>query len=85
MFVGGFCDSNVAFFSHSNNLLDSRNCPYDEANFILEAGVRNYNLNPSRGVLTYKDNPNIIEKQMQKYESKGFPKNNGLITGMVIL
>tara|TARA_E500000331_G_C17248677_1_gene710165 strand:+ start:730 stop:1428 length:699 start_codon:yes stop_codon:yes gene_type:complete len=78
-------DSNVAFFSHSNNLLDSRNCPYDEANFILEAGVRNYNLNPSRGVLTYKDNPNIIEKQMQKYESKGFPKNNGLITGMVIL
>ena len=78
-------DSNVAFFSHANNVLDSRNCPYDEANFILEAGARNYHLNPSRGKLTYKDDPNIIEKQMKRYESEGFPKNNGLITGMVIL
>ena len=78
-------NSNVAFFNHAQNHLDSRNCIYDEASVILDAGARNYNLDPTRGELAYKDNPNVIKKQIEKYNSIGYPKNNGLIMGMVIL
>ena len=78
-------DSNVAFFSHSNNNLDGRNCAYDEARTIFELGDKNMKATPDRGILNYKDNPFVIEKQMNRYIDEGFPKNNGLITGMVIL
>jgi hypothetical protein len=78
-------DSNIAFYSHENNVLDSRSCPYQEAQYILDIGAKNYKLNPSRGILTYKDNPQVIIKQMHNYQFAGFPQNNGLITGMVIL
>ena len=36
-------------------------------------------------MLSYKDNPYLIQKQMTKYHMLGFPKDKGLITGMVIL
>ena len=78
-------DSNVAFFSHNNNHLDARNCPYQEAQTILDLGVKNMKLSPERGMLNYKDDPHLIQKQMTKYSVLGFPKDNGLITGMVIL
>ena len=78
-------DSNVAFFSHSNNNLDGRNCAYDEARTIFELGDKNMKATPDRGILNYKDNPFVIEKQMNIYIDEGFPKNSGLITGMVIL
>ena len=42
-------------------------------------------ITPERGILNYKDNPNIIKQQMERYSMVGFPQNNGLITGMVIL
>ena len=42
-------------------------------------------LTPERGMLNYKDNPYLIQKQMTKYHMLGFPKDKGLITGMVIL
>ena len=42
-------------------------------------------LTPERGILNYKDNPYLIQEQMNKYAMLGFPRNNGLITGMVIL
>ena len=60
-------DSNVAFFSHAQNALDSRNCIYEEGRVILETGERNYKLNPERGKFTYKDNPTIITNQMKRY------------------
>ena len=78
-------DSNVAFFSHSNNNLDGRNCAYDEARTIFELGDKNMKATPDRGILNYKDNPFVIEKQMNRYIDEGFPKNSGLITGIVIL
>jgi len=78
-------DSNVAFFSHAQNALDSRNCIYEEGRVILETGERNYKLNPERGKFTYKDNPTIITNQMKRYMNMHYPKDNGLITGMVIL
>ena len=78
-------DANVAFFSHSNNHLDSRDCAYQEAQTIFDLGEKNMNITPERGMLNYKDNPNVIKKQMDRYFMIGYPKNNGLITGMVIL
>ena len=78
-------DANVAFFSHSNNSLDSRNCAYQEAQTIFQLGEKNMNLTPERGYLNYKDNPQLIKSQMERYDMVGYPKNNGLITGMVIL
>jgi hypothetical protein len=78
-------DAAIAFYSHVNNALDSRSCPYEEARYILTIGDKNHKLNPERGMLAYKDNPVVISKQMQHYEYAGFPYNNGLITGMVIL
>jgi len=77
-------DCNVAFFSHKNNVLDSRNCIYQEAQYILDIGNKNFKENPERGKLCYKDNPAIITKQMENYMHAGYPSNNGLITGMVI-
>jgi acetylornithine aminotransferase len=53
-------DSNVAFFSHKNNKLDSRDCAYAEAQTILDLGSKNMKITPERGMLNYKDNPKII-------------------------
>ena len=78
-------DSNVAFFSHNNNELDARDCVYKEAQTILDLGSKNMKLTPERGMLNYKDDPKIIIKQFDKYAKLGYPQNNGLITGMVIL
>ena len=78
-------DSNVAFFNHKNNILDSRDCPYKEAQTILDLGNKNMKLTPERGILNYKDNPYLIQEQFTKYSMLGFPKDKGLITGMVIL
>ena len=78
-------DANVAFFSHNGNSLDGRNCVYDEANTIFELGEKNMRLTPERGILNYKDNPNIIKNQVEKYSLLGYPSKNNLITGMVIL
>ena len=43
-------DSSIAFYSHANNILDSRSCPYEEAEYILTKGNKNYNINPKRGI-----------------------------------
>jgi len=69
-------NSNAAFFDHSKNNLDPRNCLYDEANVIFEFGRRNGN---------YKDDPNLIQNQINKYKLEGYPANNGLTTNMIIV
>lgn len=78
-------DANAAFHNHSKTALDPRNCIYQEANIILSFGKRNMQLWPERGMLNYKDNPETIIKQVQKYQSEGYPQNNGLIKGGIIL
>ena len=78
-------DANVAFFSHGYNHLDARNSAYDEAQTIFDLGEKNMKVSPERGILNYKDNPYVIQKQMERYRILRYPANNGLITGMVIL
>ena len=49
---------------------DKRNCIYQEANAIFSLGNE-----PGK---SFKDDPLIIKKQMEKYLSKGYPIDNGL-------
>ena len=78
-------DSNVAFFSHAQNKLDPRDCIYDEAQTILDLGEKNMKRSPKKGVLNYKDDPEIVKRQVERYMDMHYPSHNGLITGMVIL
>ena len=78
-------DANVAFFSHNENNLDARNSAYDEAQTIFDLGEKNIKRSPERGILNYKDNPFVIQKQIERYRILRYPANDGLITGMVIL
>ena len=67
---------NIAMMNHNKNVLDPRNCVYDEANTILHFGQINGN---------YKDNPELIVNQMEKYKSDNYPSNNGLAVTMEVL
>ena len=78
-------DTNAAFHDHVKNTLDSRNCIYQEAEAILGFGERNIKIWPERGMLNFKDNPEIIKKQIKRYMAKGYPQNIGLIVGGIIL
>ncbi len=78
-------DANIAFFNHQNTALDPRNCIYQEASAIFNFGAINMQRTPERGMLNYKDNPQIIQKQIQKYKNENYPSNNGLIKGGIIL
>ena len=40
---------------------------------------------PERGMKNYKDKPEIIQRQIQKYVDEKYPSTNGLIKGGVIL
>ena len=82
MTVRGYVDQllngyNVSFFDHAQNKLDPRNCIYKEADTILQLGIKNNG--------NYKDSPVLIQNQISRYKKEGYPKNNGLITGMIIL
>ena len=78
-------DSNIALYDHSKCALDSRNCIYDEADAILTAGNMWMKRTPERGILNWKDNPDIIMSQINRYKKDGYPKNNGLTTNMIMV
>tara|TARA_Y100001937_G_scaffold99065_1_gene135293 strand:- start:841 stop:1506 length:666 start_codon:yes stop_codon:yes gene_type:complete len=71
-------DSNIAFFDHKKNVLDPRDCIYDEYNAIMNLGKSDPNQK-------YKDDPQTMYDQVKRYQDEGYPSHNGLITGMVIL
>jgi|TARA_B100001964_G_scaffold231293_1_gene285749 hypothetical protein len=79
-------DYDMACWDHQQCKLDPRNCIYKEAEAIYWFGDRNYNnlteeekQNPERSIKTYKDNPVLIQRQVEKYKKEKFPENNGLI------
>ena len=77
---------NAAFHNHNlQPAYDKRNCIYDEARTILMFGEKNMKITPERGMKNYKDNPELIINQMQRYMDSGYPENNGLIIGGVVL
>ena len=72
-------------FDHNQNILDPRDCIYKEANAIIQLGNENMQRTPEKGVKNYKDSPNLIINQIQRYQKEGYPSNNGLATNSIIL
>jgi hypothetical protein len=64
---------------------DKRNCIYHEADMILQLGQENMKKSPDRGILNWKDNPYIIQEQMDKYLAIGYPYDNGLAETSVVI
>lgn len=77
-------DSIYKVYDHNQTKLDPRDCLYEEANAIFTMGYNNTMRNPTKGILNYKDNPYIMEKQINRYKAEGYPKNNGLATNPII-
>ena len=75
--LGHLDECNYATYDHSQNQLDPRNCIYDEANTILQLGIKNNG--------RYKDNPLLIKGQMERYIKEGYPVNNGLVVQMEVV
>jgi hypothetical protein len=75
---------NMACFNHNNTSLDPHNCIYYSADYILHLGNKNYNINPSRGLKAYKDDPKLITSQIEKYKKEGYPKDNGLVISGIL-
>jgi len=67
-------DKNMAVYNHMS-CWDKRNCVYQEAQAIINLGTQ---------VNNWKDNPDIVSKQVNKYYEKGYPPNNGLIVSGVM-
>ncbi len=65
----------IAFFDHRNLQPDSRGCIYQEAEALIEMAKRG----------KVKDDPDIVKKQISDYRQQGYPDDNGLIVGGVIL
>jgi len=76
-------NSNMAVYDHMS-CWDKRDCIYKEADAIFQLGRKNMNRTPERGTKNFKDNPNIIKQQIEKYKSEGFPNDFGLIVSGVI-
>ena len=68
--------TDLAVHDHNQNILDPRDCVYKEAQTILYFGQKNGN---------YKDDPNIIKKQMDRYIKENYPSNNSLAVTMQLL
>ena len=63
-------------FDHNKTILDPRDCIYQEYNAIIQLGQQSGN---------YKDNPQVMHKQVSKYLEEGYPQNNGLATNPILL
>jgi hypothetical protein len=66
-------------------VFDKRNCIYDEAEAILNFGKINSKKTPERGIKNWKDNPELIVKQINRYMAEDYPKQNGLATNPIII
>lgn len=68
--------NNMAVFDKMNNVWDQGDCVYDELQHLLQLGKQ-------RGV--YKDDPDIMKAQIEKYRQEGYPEHNGMIISMIML
>ena len=66
---------NIAVHNHNENK-DKRNCVYEEVKALVDYSLGNKK---------YKDDPDIVLRQKDKYISEGYPSNNGLAVTMQLL
>ena len=69
-------NNDMAVYNHMS-CWDKRNCIYDKAKAIFSLGNADSN--------NWKDNPQIISNQMNRYIKDNYPPNNGLIVSGVML
>jgi hypothetical protein len=69
-------NANLAVHDHNQNLLDPRECVYKEAETIFYFGQKNGN---------YKDDPQLISDQMNRYIADEYPANMSLAVTMQLL
>lgn len=67
---------NMAYFDHSASVVDARNCVYDEYASLLKLGKESGR---------FKDAPEVMEQQIKRYRSEGYPAQNGLIFSSVLV
>lgn len=67
-------DANIAFYDHEYSK-DSRGCIYKEAEVLISMAENGKE----------KEKPSLVQEQIQNYKREGYPENNGLIVGMIIL
>lgn len=66
----------MSCFDHNQNKGDATNCIYKEYEAILEI---------ARSSGNFKDNPEVMKKQVEGFKADGYPKNNGLITASILI
>lgn len=69
-------DANIAVFDHAQTRSDPRNCVYEEYRSIVDMGKKTGN---------YKDDPDVMSGQIERYRKEGYPPNNGLIFTAALL
>lgn len=79
------CQGNPYKLYDHMQVFDKRNCIYDEAKFMLEAGQRNYQRKPEKGIKNWKDFPKLMIDQINKYKTEGYPEQNGLSTTPIMV
>lgn len=65
---------NMATFDHKN-LYDSWDCIYEEARQCIRLTKKG----------SYKEEPELMQKQVDYYREQGYPERNGLISGMILV
>lgn len=83
--IRGLCGGESYKLYDHMQVFDKRNCIYDEAHAILNFGKINSERYPEKGIKNWKDNPQLIVKQMNRYISEGYPKQNGLVTTPIMI
>jgi len=71
-----FKDNILMTFDHNYVTGDERDCVYDEYDHIIKLGQRKNR---------YKDVPEVMKKQIDRYEQEGYPRNNGLVVSSVLV
>jgi hypothetical protein len=69
-------DVNMAVFDHAQTLSDPRDSVYEEYQSIIDMGKK---------IGSYKDDPEVMTRQIERYRREGFPSDNGLIFTAALL
>ena len=67
-------DCSFAAFDHMQSY-DKRNCIYEEAKTLIELAE----------IGKKKEDPEMVLRQINAYKKEGYPKDNGLITAMILV